>query len=163
MNATLQSLAAVLERETNLHGQLLAAAEAKRQAIIHGDLATMEKLLAEERMLIAEVERAESERQRLTAAARQLLQLGEEAKLPELIARAPEAEGRQLAAVRERLREVLDKLRQRTRRNGELLRASLQHIEGFLRTVLEAADPHPQYDRDGRRAAGPFRLFDRSA
>ena len=163
MSAILQALADILEQETALHSQLLAAAETKRAAIIQGDLPAMETLLAKEQALIAEVERAEVERQRLAAEARRLLQLSEDARLSEMIARAPEAEGRQLAAVREKLQGILDKLRQRTRQNGELLRASIQHIEGFLRTVLEAADPHPHYDSAGRRATGPFRLFDRSA
>jgi len=153
----------VLDREAGLHERLLVAAEAKRQAILKGDLPAMEQLLREEQTLLGEVEREEKSREALAGRARASLGLPADARLAALIEKAGDPLGARLAAVRERLRAALDKLRYRTRQNAELLRASLQHVEAFLRTVLEAGDPDPQYGRDGRRAGAGLHLLDRSA
>lgn len=164
MKTTLNDLEAVLRREADLHARLLVAAEGKREAIIKGDLPGMEALLATEQDMLRQVEDAEVERQRLTQAARHALGLaGDDPKLAAIIQAAPEPHSARLAQVRTQLRDVLDEFRFRTRQNGELLKASIEHVEAFLRLVAEAARPGAGYGQKGKKVAGSLRLLDRSA
>lgn len=158
------ALARVLEKEADLHESLIVAAEHKRNAIIEGDLSAMETLLRHEQNLAAEIEAAERERIAIVEKARAAFALpAGEIKLVTLIEKADSSDKTRLQELRERLREILNRLRYRTRQNAELLKASLDHVHTFLKLVAEAAAGGPRYDRNGRRASSNLSLLDRSA
>ncbi len=164
MSVILTQLETILTCEVELHLQLLDAAEAKREAIIKGDLTSLENLLQHEQHLIGRVENEEARRLALVKEARRELELGTgPVKMKDIIAKAPSPWNRNLSHVRERLREVLDKLRFRTRQNAELLHASIEHANAFMRMVQEAAGGDSTYGRDGKRRLGTFRLLNKSA
>ena len=56
-------LEAILVRQTAIHRDMLVVADAKRDAIIKGDLEQLEKSVIDERALVAKIE--EEERKRL--------------------------------------------------------------------------------------------------
>lgn len=165
MSVTLRDLEEVLELQADLHARMLIAAAGKREAIIAGDLPKLEKLLALEHKLLSEVEAAEDKRLSLVEVARQELDLDDQpVKLAVIIESAAEPFASRLAHVRERLCNILDELRYRTRQNGELLQAGIEHVQGFLHAVAEATRPQAGYGPDGRLAGfGSFRLLDKSA
>lgn len=149
---------------TDLHEELLAEADAKRQSIIDGDIDAMEIVLAKEIALVQAVEAAETARQAVVETLRAELAINEEpVKLAMLIERAPEDVGKKLAAVHARLQEILKKLRYRNRQNQELLRVSMAHVDQFMRAVTRACTLSPGYGRDGRIQGTSINLLDRSA
>lgn len=164
MDKTLTELEFILKREEELHAQLLQAADDKRQAIVKGDLPGMERLLQLERGLIEEVARMEKERERTAAAVREQFGLStSDGKMASLIAAVEEPHASRLSEVRQRLTAVLNKLRYRTRQNAELLKASVEHVNAFLRTVAGSGAPKPVYSRDGKKGNENIRLLDRQA
>lgn len=164
MNEAFSRLEEVLVRLTELHARLLMEADAKRTAIIEGDIDAMEQSLARERELVVLVEAAELDRQAAVETLRAGLGLGEgPLKLTAIIEAADTDWAGRLRAVHVRLKDVVEKLRYRSRQNAELLKASMEHVESFLRALAEACAPKKGYGRDGRAQAGPVSLLDRSA
>lgn len=160
MNAIISELNAVLQAEAVLHQRLLEEAELKRSAIIYGRLPEMEQILARERELLAQVEQLEAQRMPLVEQARAMFDLAEEPfKLQQLVDKLGD-EGKELAATRNTLKEVLDKLRYRNRQNDELLKASIEHVNSFLRLLSKSGNP--TYDRKGGKNNNRS-LFDRTA
>ncbi len=156
-------LEGILVRQTAIHRDMLAVAASKQDAIIKGDLEKLEKAVLDERALVAKIE--EEERKRL--AVMPLVKTGvgappETEKLADVIARMPEPEKSAMTAVREELKTVLEECQIRTRHNAELLKASLEHVEAFLRTLADETAKDKTYTRDGRKRGGGPGLIDRS-
>lgn len=162
MSPLIDKLNEVLQKEANLYQQLLKEAEDKRECIIHGKLPQMEQILEREKQLLAVVEGLEQERLPLVEQIRKEHGVTEEPfKLQNLVDRLGEMAA-PLAATRKFLKEVLDKLRYRNRLNDELLRASIEHVNSFLRLLHQGINNHATYDRKGRNS-GNRSLFDRTA
>ncbi len=158
-------LEAILIRQTGIHREMLAVAESKQQAIVKGDLELLEKTVAEEKQIVSRIE--DEERKRL--AVMPLVKNGLGApegmdKLADVIALMPEPDRGRMMTVRNELKEVLEATQIRTRHNAELLKASLEHVESFLRAVSDAAIPNKTYGNDGtKRSGGGPSIIDRSA
>lgn len=157
-------LEAILIRQTEAHRLMLKVAENKQQAIMKGDLALLEQTVIEERKLVAQIE--EEEKKRLTVMP--LVKSGVGAddsveKLMDVIALMPEPERAHMTKVRDDLRSILEACQIKNRHNAELLKASLEHVESFLRTLSEATSPDKNYRKDGKRGGGGPSIIDRSA
>lgn len=157
-------LDATLTRQTELHRSMLEVAERKRQSIIAGNLEELEKSVAEEKKLVASIEEEEEKRLAIMPLVKRGLGLTEEAdKLKDLIEKLPEPERGKMTKTRVELKEVIEECRKKTRHNAELLKASLEHVNSFLKAVNEAAHPETTYGKDGKRGHGGPSLLDRNA
>lgn len=157
-------LEAILKRQIALHRQMLEVAGRKQDSIVNGDLAALEKEVAEEKRLVAEIEDEERRRQAVMPAVKSGLGLAASAeKLGDIIPAMPEPERENLAGIRAELKAVLEQVQLKSRHNAELLKASLEHVDAFLRSLAEASAPDANYRKDGRRAGGGPTMIDRSA
>lgn len=162
MQSGIERLAEALRRHTERHERLLALAEEKRQAIIRNDTDRVDAILGEETALLDEVRVVEQERIACAAEIGVGLGIGETPTLDRILEAHPEAAGR-IEPLRARLREVLEALRERTRRNENLLHASLLHIRQFFDALAEARTAAPVYTRAGGRSGAQVRLVDQTA
>ncbi len=157
-------LEATLTRQTALHRSMLEVAEMKRQSIISGNLEELEKSVSEEKKLVASIEEEEEKRLAIMPLVKRGLGLAEEAdKLSDLTDRLPEPDRARMTKVRVELKGVIEECRKKTRHNAELLKASLEHVNSFLKAVNEAAHPETTYKKDGKRSHGGPSLLDRNA
>lgn len=165
VSQVLNQLGELLNRHAELHGQLLVAAEHKREAIVNGDLEKMEQLLQMEKMLVQEVEVKERERAELIKQACSGLGLDYgKVKLADILAKMEDrAQADRISQIRENLRGILDKLRYRNRQNCELLKASIQHANDFLHLVQCAVNGGELYGRNGKKTGGSLGLLNRQA
>lgn len=162
MDPLIARLNAVLQQETVLHQTLLDEAEGKRGAIIAGRLPEMEEILVREKEVLKKVEELEQERLALVAETCQRYDLpGEPFKIQSLLDRLG-AEGEELAATRAALKDVLNRLRLCNRQNDELLKASIEHVNSFLKLLSRSANPNCTYNRKGNNT-GNRSIFDRTA
>ena len=157
-------LEAILGRQIECHRNMLQIAEEKQQSIVTGDLEKLEQVVANERKLVALIEDEESKRKAVMPLVRSGLGLDDSVeKLADVISHMPQPEQDRMMGVRNILKELLEACQIKTRHNAELLKASLEHVESFLRTVSEAATPETGYRRDGKRSGGGPTMIDRSA
>ena len=164
LNRAIGMLEAILGRQIGLHRRMLAIAESKRESILKGNIETLEKAVDEEKKLVAEIEEEEKKRLAVMPMVRRGLGLPEgEDKLSDLIERIPEAARSKLPAIRAELKDVIEECRRKTRHNAELLKASLAHVESFLKSVAEASNPDVNYGKDGKKGFGGPTLLDRNA
>lgn len=156
----LDTLLQVLARMEKLHRDLIAEAENKRAAIVEGDLVRLEGIIGRERLLVADVEKEETLRRTTVRIARRAFQLdGPVGKLAELIDVAPEPYAASLTTARDQLRAVIEELHQKTRLNQALLKASMDHVQGFLRTLREATGAQTVYNARAQTAQTGGRAF----
>ncbi len=156
-------LEAILVRQTSIHEEMLVVAAAKQDAIIKGDLEKLEKAVVEERALVAKIEEEEKKRQAVLPLVKSGLDApAEMEKLADIISLMPEPEKSRMTEVRERLKGILEDCQIRTRHNAELLKASLEHVEAFLRTLSEETARDKTYTRAGKKRGGGPGLIDRS-
>lgn len=165
MNDQLLNLGKILKLLVQLHSRLLEEAELKRKAIIDGDIKAMEEILEREQKLIGDVEKADACRDKLMLGLKSALGVTTEPlTIRSLLEKLGESNmAKALDGVRTELKEVLDKLRYRSRQNEELLKASLEHVNGFLKMINESTVTNKTYDTKGRSGGGNLRLLDRTA
>ena len=157
-------LEAILLRQTELHREMLRIADDKRDAIIKGDLEKLEKTVFEEKKLVAGIEDEERKRLAVMPLLKSGLGLADSTeKLSEVVSCLPEPDRSRLLKVRTDLKEVLETCQLKVRHNAELLKASLEHIEAFLRSLSAAASTDANYRKDGRKSGGGPTIIDRNA
>ncbi len=158
-------LEAILVRQTGIHREMLTVTEDKQQAIIKGDLELLERSVAAERKLVTRIEEEEKARLAVMPLVKKGLAAPPDVeKLAEVIALMPEPERGRMTAVRDDLKAILEAVQLKTRHNAELLKASIEHVESFLKAISDAAVPNKTYGNDGKKAGGGGPTFiDRSA
>lgn len=165
MDKQLTTLLALFNQLVQLHAALLAEAELKRTAIIEGDIVGMENILERENALIMGVESAEVTRSTLMEELAADLKVTKRpltvSMLLERLPRSPDTLS--LAQAKDKLKSVLEKLRFRSRQNEELLKASIEHVKGFLKMISEASTVNKTYNHKGTTGRGNLRLLDRTA
>ncbi|MDR0362308.1 MAG: flagellar protein FlgN [Planctomycetota bacterium] len=156
-------LEAILVRQTDLHRAMLETAGEKRESIIKGDLPALEAAVFREKGLVAEIEDEERKRQAVMPMLRRGLGVGDDVEqLAEVAEKFHEPDRTRILSLAGGLKDVIEDVRKITRHNAELLKASLEHVDAFLRTIAEASSPDTNYRRDGSRPTGPT-LIDRNA
>ncbi len=155
-------LEAILRREIDIHREMLTVAEAKRDSIIQGNIAKLESAVADEKNLVARIEDEENKRVAVMPLVKNGLGLATEVeKMREVILAMPEPERTRLMTVRDELKRIMEENQLKARANAELLKASLEHLDSFMRSLNDAAHKDGTYKRDGRKAGGGPSIIDR--
>ncbi len=165
MKSTVENLKAILEHMTALYAKLLKQAEAKREAIIAGDITALEKILEEEYRLLEKVNKAEEMRSMLSEKLEDecgVARSKRPVKLKSLIALLG-AKGKELYDVQNKIKHVLEKFRFRNRQNEELLKASIAHVDEFMNMIKGRAGRNNTYDKSGHNSGGGLSILDRRA
>jgi flagellar biosynthesis/type III secretory pathway chaperone len=156
-------LEAILVRQTAIHRDMLVVAADKQDAIIKGDLEKLEKAVMDERALVAKIEDEENRRVAVMPLVKSGMKVPADVeKLEGIIDFMPEPEKTRMTAVRSELKTVLEECQIRTRHNAELLKASLEHVEAFLRSLAQETAKDNTYTRNGKKSGGGSGLIDRS-
>ena len=163
MKELLTRLEKILILQAQIHQKLLDEAELKRLAIIGGSIEDMESILAREKELLSNSEKAEAARQTVAGELKALLNIDEEPLRVQSIIDRVGREAPGLDKARQALKQIIEKLRYRTRQNEELLKASIEHVNGFLKAVNDATASNQTYGRQGQNGKGSLRILDRTA
>jgi cell division protein FtsB len=169
MNATrdlevLDTLGLQLRTLAELHQELLTLAQSKRTAIVKGELAELEALVAREQALIGEVEKENRQRELAMKLAREALGMAEgEGRLRDVLAKAGETWRVKIEPLRARLVEIVEAVRYQARLNTELIKSSVAHAESFLKALQSVGKTDLTYSRGGRKNGGGPSILDRSA
>lgn len=161
-----KQLSAVLERSIELHRDMLALAERKREVVLSGQIQALQDFLVEETGLLEQLEAVEQERLQCV---RQIVPTAEDARhvtLSKLIRQMSEEERRVIQGQMRELLHLVEQLQQENDQNQSLVDESLQHVQHSLDVLMT----HPIDDytyRPQQQAStginGSSGLFDRKA
>ncbi len=155
-------LEAILKREVDIHREMIAVAVNKRDSIIEGNIARLEGAVADEKKLVGRIEEEEKKRLAVMPLVKNGLGLALHVeKLRDVIEAMPEPERGRLLATRNELKQVMEESQLKARANAELLKASLEHLDSFMRSLNDAVQKDATYKRDGKKAGGGPSIIDR--
>jgi flagellar biosynthesis/type III secretory pathway chaperone len=162
----LDDLTEVLAAQAAELRSLVPLLDEQQTALTRADSGRVAAMVFQQEPIVRRLLRLDQQRQALATSLAAGLGLGaDRVSLSALLARVPAAPAA-LTTLRTEIRQLLEAVDVRTRRNAFLLERAVAVIQGLVRTVMApAAEPAPVYVASGRPArpgAGPT-LLDRSA
>jgi hypothetical protein len=135
------------------HEELLAVIQEQRAAISRADGVAVEATSFRQRMCARRIADIETRRQSLVAA----LSGARETTLTQISMHLAEPLRTRIAALAQRLREVLVCLQEQNRVLGLAARVLVGHVDGLMQQVSRRLGEAGTYGRQGRLSAGPIR------
>jgi len=148
----MNDLITILQEQSELYQNLLALAEEKKDAVVHDDLVSLQRISSVENALIGKNNRLEKKRTMVTKDIANVLGREPEgltlSALAEIMHGKPE--GEQLSAIGEKIRDCIEQLRTQQELNRQLLHNALDFVEYTLNVVRDVPAEGPSiYSRRG--------------
>jgi flagellar biosynthesis/type III secretory pathway chaperone len=141
MTDPFESVVGLLQEETEAHRRLLQLAREEQRALVRGDVEALQRLVAEQEHVVAQVRGLEQARmQLLELVAERVGRPVEQLSLRELVAASPPDVGRRLEAQRVQLTDVLRELADVNKANALLVRAHLEYVHHLVGLLARGAD-----------------------
>lgn len=161
-----KQLSSILGKSLDLHRQILALAEKKREVVISGQLDDLQSLLKEETRLLEQLGEVEQER---LECVRQIVPTAGDARQVTLSQLLEQMEERDRQAIQTQMKELLrliEQLKRENEQNETLVRESLQHVQHTLNVLTTSPaddylyNPRQQSTTGSKNTSG---IFDRKA
>lgn len=153
MNELVEELSSVLEREIGCYEELIASARAEQQALIRGKLQELKLALEAQELLIASTKALDETRRQIARALAQRLGLSDtDVTLTRLIELGYDDETGRIAALRDRVREVVIDLDRLNAGNAQLVNSSIDFINQTMWVLLQPRQPNGTYTPKGGTA-----------
>jgi hypothetical protein len=162
--ARLTRLAEILEQEGRHYEMMATLSLSVRASLVHHDIESLRRTVAEQEELIARVDALERERAETVAILTERFGGGgRPMTIGEILAMAREPERDRLRRLRERVLSEIHRIQKISETNAYLIESSLEVVEGEL--SLFAGRDELAYDRSGGNVAGveKNRILDRRA
>ena len=154
MNELLVELSSVLEREIGCYEELIESARAEQQALIRGKLQELKLGLEAQELLIASTKALEETRRQIGRTLAQRLGVsGENVTLTRLIDLGYDDETGRIAALRDRVREVVIELDRLNAGNAQLINSSIDFINQTMWVLLQPRQQKGTYTPKGGTGA----------
>ncbi len=139
-----ESVVGLLQEEAEAHRRLLELAREEQRALVRGDVAELQRVVAAQEEVVGHVRSLERARmQLLELVAERVGRPVEGLSLRELVAACPPDVGRRLNEQREQLVAVLRELADVNKANALLVRAHLEYVQHLASLLARAADGSP--------------------
>lgn len=150
MNELVEELSSVLEREIGCYEELIASARAEQQALIRGKLQELKLALEAQELLIASTKALDETRRQIARALAQRLGLSDtDVTLTRLIELGYDDETGRIAALRDKVREVVIDLDRLNAGNAQLVNSSIDFINQTMWVLLQPRQPKGTYTPKG--------------
>lgn len=141
MQNAFESVVGLLQEEAEAHRRLLELAREEQRALVRGDVAELQRVVAAQEEVVGQVRGLErARRQLLELLAERLGRPLEHLSLRELVAACPPDVGQRLEEQREQLVGVLQELADVNKANALLVRAHLEYVQHLAALLAQAAD-----------------------
>jgi flagellar biosynthesis/type III secretory pathway chaperone len=150
MNELLDELSSVLEREIGCYEELIESARAEQQALIRGKLHELKLAIEAQELLVASTKALEETRRHVgrTLAERFGWPPGE-VTLTRLIELGYDDEAGRIAALRDKVRQVVRELDRVNVGNAQLINSSIEFVNQTMWVLLQPRGDKPTYAGDG--------------
>lgn len=141
MQDAFESVVGLLQEEVEAHRHLLELAREEQRALVRGDVAELQRVVAAQEEVVGQVRGLERARmQLLELLAERVERPVERLSLRELVAACPPDVGQRLEEQREQLVGVLQELADVNKANALLVRAHLEYVQHLAALLGQAAD-----------------------
>lgn len=146
----IDNLIKVFDYENKLYAQILEEAEEKTDAIVKGDVDTLQEITIKEQKIISELSKLNDAREQIVAQiARKVGKRPGELTVSSLVNILPEDKARKLSSIRDNLKETIEKLKSKNDLNQKLLSNAVEYINFSLNLLTQPAPQITQYGRKG--------------
>lgn len=154
------NLIKVLDYENRLYSQLFSLAESKSEIIINGEIDSLQATILDEQRLTADLNKLTEAREHIVE------QIGKKTGkavkdviVSDIISELPEEHAKKLSAVKDKLKDTIDKLRARNALNRKLLKNALDYVDFSLTLLTESIPQTAQYGRKGYEPGNKGRVI----
>ncbi len=158
---SLKDLSSILEGEIALYERWLALSSRKKEAVMNNDIDSLTRIIAEERMLLAETERLEAKRLREISRIANEIGISGDIRISDLRRYFPKEEFSPVEEKASRLKSVLVKLKELNETNRYLVESTLKYISYMIDALMNSVS-RATYGRRGVEASS-FSIFEGEA
>ncbi|WP_317367272.1 flagellar protein FlgN [uncultured Tyzzerella sp.] len=145
MASLIKELTETLTEQNNIYQSLLEIASKKKVAIIENNISNLQEFLKEENILVGRNQRLDKKRIDIFKDISVVLGKNENLSLKDIIDIMKGQEGeKELTEIREKLLEVLPKLKALNDQNQELIKISMDYVD-FSMNIIRAGGNVPTY------------------
>lgn len=157
----IEALVSLLGEELSVYEKLCGLSLEKKEAVLKNDVDLLAKIIGEERALIVEAERLESRRISETSRIARELGLEGNVKISDLKRFLEEDDFHRLESIAEKLKSVLNKLKEINETNRYLVESTLRYISYMIDALMNSISK-VTYGK-GKSPSSTFSLFEREA
>ncbi|MFW5648201.1 MAG: flagellar protein FlgN [Candidatus Alkaliphilus sp. MAG34] len=162
MEKSVQQLKDTLIKENEMYKGVLKLAEEKMEAIIKGDIKTLEDITKKEQKSIMSMNTFEKIRRSVLANIAVELKIQEDFTVSELLLFLGEDVGNDIDKLRYKLLETIDSLKEVNKNNERLINQNLQYINFNLEILTQSSEDGNKYNSKAseNKKVKPINLFD---
>lgn len=162
MEKSVQQLKDTLIKENEMYKGVLKLAEEKMEAIIKGDIKTLEDITKKEQKSIMSMNTFEKIRRSVLANIAVELNIQEDFTVSELLLFLGEDVGNDIDKLRYKLLETIDLLKEVNKNNERLINQNLQYINFNLEILTQSSEDGNKYNSKAseNKKVKPINLFD---
>lgn len=149
-----KQLSTILEKSLQLHQQLLATAEKKREVVISGQVGALQDLLKEETNLIKQLGEVERERLKCVEQIASSAEDGKQIRLSQLLEQMNERDRTVIQRQMKQLLQLVEQVKRENEQNQTLVHQSLQHVQHTLNVLTNHPTDDYVYNPKQQSAAG---------
>ena len=154
MNGLLEELSSVLEREVGCYEDLIESARSEQQALIRGKLEELKLAIEAQELLIGSTKALEETRRQIGRVVAERLGLSNgDLTLTRLIELGHDDESGRIAALRDKVRHVVQELDRLNAGNAQLINSSIDFVNQTMWVLLQPRAAKPTYSPDGNTDA----------
>ncbi|AUG56248.1 MAG TPA: flagellar protein FlgN [Ruminiclostridium sp.] len=156
----LNALFNVLNEETRIYEEILKLSREKKDIVIEGKVAELEKITKIEQSLVVNLGKLETLREKcVEEIADQLNIKPSELTITELSKHLNEENSKKLIECKTKLENILKELKEINQLNSKLIKNSLDYIDFSLNILSAASETNNNYNNDGEVSGGSKRTF----
>ena len=146
MASLIKELIDTLEEQTNIYQSLLEIASKKKVSIIENNIDELQAFVKEENVLVGRNQRLEKKRIEFFKDISMVLGKNQNISLKDIIENIKGQDGeKELIEIREKMLDVLPKLKSINDQNQELLKMSIDYVDFYINLIRGAGGGAPTY------------------
>lgn len=146
MASLIKELINTLTEQNNIYESLLDVASKKKVAIIENNISLLQEFVKEENLLVGRTQRLDKKRMEIFKDISMVLGKNSDLSLKEVIEAMKGQEGeKELIDIREKLLDILPKLKSLNDQNQELIKISMDYIDFSINIIRASGGNAPTY------------------
>ena len=141
----------ILEYQLIMYNDLFRISEIKTKTIVDGKVNELEKITARECEYSEQIDKLEKGRQELTGKLFKHIEINEELTISNIVKNTTKENGDKLEEIKQKLNDLLEKLKNQNELNQNLINNSLEYIDFSINIMTQVGVSENKYGKDGQQ------------